>query len=58
MTMRRRKKVFPVNPQQKVEHVGVKHIPWSNLLLDHVETGFFDVSEHWVHKEALRKPSV
>ena len=29
--------------QSQVEHVGVEHVPGTNLLLDHVEAGLFDV---------------
>ena len=39
----RRHEVFAPHGGQQVEHVGVEHVPGTNLLLDHVEAGLFDV---------------
>ena len=41
--VRRRHEVFAPHGRQQVQHVGIQHVPGTDLLLDHVEAGLFDV---------------
>ncbi len=50
--------VFAFDDGQQVEHVGVEHVPRTDLLLDHVEPGFFDVHGHAFHVERVMRMRV
>ena len=41
--VRQRHKVFTFDHRQKAQHLGIQHVPRTNLLFDHVETGLFKI---------------
>jgi hypothetical protein len=38
-----RHKVFPFDERQQAQYFGIRHVPWPDLLLDHVEAGLFQI---------------
>jgi hypothetical protein len=45
VALRGRHEVLALDDRQQMQHMGVEHVPGADLLLDHVETGLFQVHE-------------
>jgi hypothetical protein len=43
--MGRRHELFALDHEQYVEHVGIQHLAGTQLLLDHVEAGLFEIHD-------------